>query len=102
ASFLEGVEITDEQVAEHYQEFSERYMTDEAASIEYIELRRADLAAQVEVDENVLRDYYERRRNEFRTEEERAASHILITPDSGETDEQARERAEALVERIRA
>lgn len=102
ASFLDGVEITDEQVAEHYQEFGDRYMTEEAASIEYVELRRADLAAQVEVDEAALRNYYERRRNEFRTEEERAASHILITPEAGETDEQTRARAEALVERIRA
>ncbi|HEX6994557.1 MAG TPA: SurA N-terminal domain-containing protein [Gammaproteobacteria bacterium] len=101
ASFLDGVEITDEQVAEHYQEFGERYMTEETAAIEYIELRRADLAEQIEVDEAALRDYYEQRRDEFRTEEERAASHILITPEEGETDEQTRARAEALVERIR-
>src|SRR5690606_39581640 len=86
----------------HYEEFGDRYMTDETAAIEYVELRRADLAEQVEVDEETLRDYYERRRSEFRSEEERAASIILITPEAGETDEQARARAEALVERIRA
>src|SRR5690606_13819198 len=102
ASFLEGVEVTDEQVEEHYQEFRDRYMTEEAAEIEYVELRRDDIAAQIEVDEQTLRDYYERRRSEFRTEEERSASHILITPEAGESDEEARARAEALVERIRA
>src|SRR5690606_26384477 len=102
ASFLDQVEITDEQVEEHYREFGERYMTEETAAIEYVELKRSDLAAEVDVDEATIRDYYEQRRNEFRTEEERAASHILITAGAGETDEEARARAEALVERIRA
>src|SRR5690606_19138254 len=76
-SFLDGIEITDEQVAAHYEEFGDRYMTDETAAIEYVELRRADLAEQVEVDEETLRDYYERRRSEFRSEEEPAADHLL-------------------------
>ena len=101
-SFLEGLEVTDEEIAAHYEEFGDRYMTEETAEIEYVEIRRADLASQIEVDDQALREYYERRRFEFRSEEERAASHILITPEAGETDEQARARAEALVERIRA
>jgi|GEM_PF-38748 len=101
SSFLDGVEVTDEQIAEHYQEFGDRYMTEESASIEYVELRRADIAEQIEVDDAALREYYERRSAEFRTEEERAASHILITAEDGESDDDARARAAELVERIR-
>src|SRR5690606_6187481 len=44
-SFLDSIEVSDEAVAEHYEQNGELYMTQEAASIEYVELRRADVAA---------------------------------------------------------
>ncbi len=101
-SFLDGVQVTDEEVAAHYDEFRDRYMTEESAALEYVELRRSEIAEQIDVSEQEIRDYYERRRLEFTADAERAASHILITAEPGESDDAARARAEALVERIRS
>jgi peptidyl-prolyl cis-trans isomerase D len=101
ASFLERVEIDDEAVTAHYEQFPDRYMTEEAAALEYVELRRSDIAQQIEVSEAELEGYYARLQDQFRAEEERRASHILITAGPGESDAEAEARAEALAERIR-
>ncbi|MBN1239164.1 MAG: SurA N-terminal domain-containing protein, partial [Gammaproteobacteria bacterium] len=101
-AFLDRVEIDDEAVAAHYEQNAERYMTEEAAAIEYVELRRADVASEIEVTDEELEDYYAQRREEFRTDEERRARHILITSADGETPEQTEARAAELVEQIRS
>src|SRR5690606_25691935 len=99
-AFLERVEVGDDEVAAHYEEHADRYMTEEAVELEYVELRRGDIAEQIEVSEEELRAEYERQKERYRLDEERRASHILITPDSGESDEDARARAEELMRRI--
>jgi peptidyl-prolyl cis-trans isomerase D len=100
-AFADEVEVTDEAVAAHYEENRDRYVTEEAAAIEYVELRRDDVADNIEVTEEELEAYYERLRDNFRTEEERRARHILVTAEEGETPEQTEARAEQIAERVR-
>jgi len=100
-AFLDRVEVGDDEVAAHYEAHPDAYMTEEAVELEYVELRRSDIAEQIEVSEDELRAYYEQQRERFRSPEERRASHILIAPESGESDDDARARAEELLARIR-
>jgi peptidyl-prolyl cis-trans isomerase D len=100
-ALLEQVDVEDEAIAAHYEQNGDLYMTEEAAAIDYVELRRADVAGAIEVTEQELEDYYARRRDMFRTDEERRARHILITPASGESAEETEARAADVVERVR-
>lgn len=104
APFERDASVSDAEVETFYQENQQRFMQPERVKIDYLELNAADLSADVEVDEATLRSYYEAQKINYSTPEERQASHILIQADEnasrGELDE-ARERAQALLERLR-
>jgi peptidyl-prolyl cis-trans isomerase D len=99
--FLDAVEVTDEQVAEHYEANAAQYMSEETVDIEYVELDKATVAAEVEVDESELEQYYEEQRERFETAEERQARHILIDVEDDD-DAAAAEQAEVIEERLAA
>lgn len=96
AGFVDRVEVTDEQVAEHYEANRSQYMTEESVDLEYIELAASDLETDVEVTDEALREYYEQEQARFTTEEQRRARHILFTGDDAE------QRAERALERLNA
>jgi peptidyl-prolyl cis-trans isomerase D len=100
ASFKDKVDVKDDEVATYYNENKNQFMTEEAASLEYIELTRAAAAASVEVSDQEIQQYYDEHKNEFGTQEERHAEHILITKKDDETDEQTKARAEAVLARV--
>jgi peptidyl-prolyl cis-trans isomerase D len=100
ASFKDKVEVKDDEIATYYDENKDRFMTEEAASLEYIELTRADAASSINVSDQELQQYYDEHKNEFGTQEERHAEHILITKQDDETDEQTKARAEAVLARV--
>ena len=95
-SFIDRIEITDEDVAEYYETNRDRYMTEETVDIEYIEIAQADVAGEIEVTEDDLRAYYDEQRERFVSEEERHARHILLTGDGADA------TAAELVERLNA
>ena len=104
APFEESASVSDAEVEEFYQENLQRFMQPERVKVDYLELNAEELSAGVEVDEDTLRSYYEAQKINYSTPEERQASHILIQADEsasrGELDE-AKERAQALLERLR-
>lgn len=96
-------EVSEEELQAYYDEHSDRFMTPERVRLEYVELRAADLALDVEPSESELEQRYELEKARFGTPEERLASHILIRPDSDDADGQraAIARAEELVAQVR-
>ncbi len=98
SSFSDAIAVTEEEAREYYERNSDRYMTPEKVSIEYIELAVADLVQHVEVDEAALRDLYESRAMDFTVPEERRVRHILI--ESG-TEEEQLARAQELLASIK-
>jgi peptidyl-prolyl cis-trans isomerase D len=99
-AFMDRVEISEEEIAAHYEANKAGYSTEESVDIEYIELVDTDLTAAVEVTEEALQAYYEEERERFETEEQRRARHILFT--AGGDDALAEQRAEAAMERLAA
>jgi len=96
----ESVEISGEEISEFYETRQEEFFTDETVDLEYLEIRRDQLAEKVEINEDDLQLHYEGARNRYLQDEQRRASHILIP--FGEDEEAAREQVNALTARINA
>jgi len=100
AAFAAGVTVTDEQVAQRYEERKADFQTPETANLQYVQLDLADVAAQVEVTEEGLRSFYDQvAADRYTTTERRRARHILV--ESGSDDAAARAKAEKLAAEAR-
>lgn len=97
-SYTQDVEVSDEEVEDFYYDNQSRYESDERIRLAYIELQFDDVLADVQVSDNEVRDYYENNPGNFRSPERREIAHILI--EFGEDESAARERIEAIAERI--
>ncbi len=103
SEFAEQIEpVTDEQIAAHYEANQQRYMAPESVDIEYVEVTLAQVSADLPVDEEALRDYYQRTVADFALPEQRRARHILVTADGERDLAAARALAVSLRERIEA
>jgi len=93
-----------EEIQKEYDANNDRYRTPERMIIEYAELSVDDLAEDVSVAEEDIRQAYERNRERFTDDAARRASHILIEVEEnggGEADQQALEKARSLLQQIR-
>ena len=72
-------------------------MAPESVDIAYVELNRDDLAAEVDITEEELLEYYEDSKSRYLQEEQRQARHILIP--FGDDEDAALEQATALTAR---
>jgi peptidyl-prolyl cis-trans isomerase D len=88
-----SLEVSDEEAQAYYDGHPDAFQIPERVSIEYVELKLADLAKEVSVDEQALRDLYEDQRERLRKEDRRRASHILVEIPPGENG-----RAQALAQ----
>jgi peptidyl-prolyl cis-trans isomerase D len=105
ADFAKQVEIKPTDLDAFYQKTQDRYLTQELAQIEYVQLDMEQVRKTVSVSEADLKAYYEQ--NTARLSggaEERRASHILIqAPRSASVAERdaARAKAQALLVQVR-
>jgi peptidyl-prolyl cis-trans isomerase D len=99
ADFLPKVDITDEAIAQYFEENGDRFRTEETVDIEYIELTLADIAAGIELTEQDLLDYYNENQDRFSRAEERRVRHILINVE-GDDYAAAEARAQAVLDRL--
>jgi len=101
--FKGEVKVSEEDIANFYEQHSQDYMQPERVKVDYLELKLDDLAAAVSVDEATMRERYEAHKLNYTSPEQRKASHILIkvakdaTPEAIDT---AKKKAEAILLRI--
>ena len=96
------IALTADEVQGYYETNAARFMRPEQVKIDYLELKAADMAMDIDVSEEELRQRYEAQKLNFRTAEERRASHILIAVPVGSDEAEAKGQAEALLARIQA
>jgi peptidyl-prolyl cis-trans isomerase D len=97
--FAAAAKVSPEAIGAYYEQHKSEFMSEETVALQYIELNLADVAAEVEVSEEGLRQYYDEIAAErFVAPERRRASHILL--ESGEDDASARAEAEKLLAEI--
>ncbi len=78
ASRFMDVSVSEEALARHYEENRPRYEKPEQVSIEYLEISRSKIAAEIPVDEAELERLYEARKANYGTPGQRKLRHILI------------------------
>lgn len=84
----ENYTITDAQVADYYAENSDRYILPEHFTLDYLQLRREDVATEVTVTEAEIKNAYDIRQQNFDKNnagsERRSVAHIYFDLDSNE------------------
>ena len=91
-AYINAVSVDETRIIEHYESNRDRYRTEETLTLEYLEVRLDDVAAETVVSEDDVRAYYDTVADRFRTAEQRKARHILIaiTADTDAVAAQAR------------
>jgi peptidyl-prolyl cis-trans isomerase D len=98
------VQIAADAIRAFYDANPARFQTPEEVQVEYIVLGADSLLASEKIDPEEVRKYYESNLSRYGEPEQRRASHILIAVKSGASEEErrkARERAEAILARVR-
>lgn len=100
AALAETVVVRDEDVQAYYDARPDDFRAPETVDFQYVEINRQQLAADMNISDDVLQEYYEDNSGRFRQDERRQASHILIP--FGDDEAAAEEEARALTARIEA
>ena len=88
------------EIEAYYQQNQADFMAAEQVSLEYIELNRADLGRDVEIDEAELQTQYQQLLETYEAQEARDAAHILIATSDERDLEQARNLASELRQQL--
>ncbi len=102
--FAAKVQVTDADLENHYKTHTERFRSIESADVEYVVLDIGSLMQTITLPEQDLRTYYEQNVQRLAGQEQRRASHILITAakDAPAAErEKARARAQELLAQLR-
>ena len=100
-AYLAKVTVTDAQVAEFYEKNRKDFETPENVKVEYLVLSAVAIAGAAPVADADVKAYYEQNKGRYGVEEQRRASHILITPDGGDKSA-ARKKAEGVLAALKA
>ena len=104
ADFAAKVQVSDADLESYYQANLTRFQTPEQADIEYLVLDLDAVARRLTVSESDLRARYEQKIAQLAKDEQRRASHILLTvaPDASAADKaKVKEQAQALLAELK-
>lgn len=76
--FKQGLDISQEEIAQSYADNQEKYRIEEKVSVDYLELSVDKLQAEQEPTDEQMNLYYQDNLARFQSEEQRQYSHILI------------------------
>lgn len=101
--FRDGIEpVSEDELLAFYQANRDRFLAPETVDLEYVEVTLAQASAELPVDEEALREFYQRTVADFALSEQRRARHILVAADGQRDLAAARALAESLKARIDA
>lgn len=93
---------SEEEIAAYYEANAEAFMSPERVKVDYVVLDENRLRDEVTVTDDALEMFYQSNLDRYITPETRRASHILLSVGEGEDVQEAKARAQGLVDRIRA
>ena len=88
AGLVDGISVEEDAIGTYYETHPDEFRLSESVSLEYIEIRLDDITAEVSIDEQEVRDFYNDYADLYVAEDQRQGRHILITIDE-DTDETA-------------
>lgn len=95
-----GEAIPAEQIEAYYQNNQSRFMMEEEVAINYVELNKSEIFAEIEVNDEAVRAQYEQERTAFGSASQRRAAHILLETGASLSQEAALAQAAALKTRL--
>lgn len=95
-----GEPIPDADIAEYYEANQADFAIPEQVNVQYVELNRAAIMDEIEIDEQVIRSQYEEERSAFEGAAERRAAHILFEVGASLSEAEALEQATAARQRL--
>ncbi len=104
ADYQSKVALTDEQIKTYYEKNAKQFEVPARVNIEYVVLNQEAVAAAIVVSDKEASDYYEQNKQRFGSEEQRRASHILLTVDknASEADKaKVKTKAESILAEVR-
>lgn len=101
-AFADAAQVSEQEIADYYQNNQDRFKQEEQVSIEYLELNKEAMMAEIMVTEEQLQAAYQEEVATFQAQTERRASHILWEATTDEELAAARTEAEAVKTRLDA
>lgn len=101
----EQIDVSDAEVAAHFEANKSKFRVPEKRKVNYIELRLDDFADEITITDAEIENYYQENMDRFQRKEEVQARHILIKAEQNESAEvraAARIKAENLLQQIRS
>ena len=100
AALADTIVVNDEDVQAYYDDRPDDFMAPESVDFEYLEVNREQIAEDIEIAEDVLRQYYDTNSGRFLQDEQRQARHILLA--FGDDEIATEDEATALAARVNA
>ena len=100
SDFNDSVSVSDEDIADYYQANLDQFMLPDRTSISYIELDKAKIAADITVDDTIVRANYDDYVSSFLADETRLTSHILLNVDGDNSDDKQLAKAQDLIKQL--
>jgi len=97
---LTEVDVSDEEIEEYYANNESRFMLEEQVSVQYLELDKDSIFDEVTVSEDQIRQRYDEEQQEYQSQIERRASHILLEAFDDDEYNAAIEQAQDIKSRI--
>ena len=102
AQFINQVKVTPEQVKAYYELHKDKFVVPEQVKLEFAMLSAASFVAQMKVDDKEIKDFYDANSAKFQGDEQRHASHILISRGTTDKDKAAaKAKAEDVLAQLR-
>lgn len=87
ANLAQTEEVSEEEISQYYDANSALFMQTERVSLEYLELNKNDLLADIEITEEQIIAQYDIEISALQAQTERRASHILLQASASEIEE---------------
>jgi len=102
AQFVDGIELTAEEVNAYYLANQNRFENKEQVKVDYISLALNDIAKNIEVSDEDITQYYQDNLASFTQTEQRRIAHILVEFSDGDDDSvaMAKVKAETVLARL--
>lgn len=95
-------EVTADDIREHYENNSHRFMSEEKVSLEYLELKADELKSEIDIDESRIAELYEDYKADIEHRQERKARHILLTVSDADDRDAIREQLQGIKQQLSA
>lgn len=94
--------ISEDEISTYYASHTDEFMTEETVDVSYVELKREDLMAAVDVVEEDLLQFFEDTQGVYAEEERRRIAHILVEVNDEVTEADASATIDEVYEKVLA